>query len=119
MKLVPALLVLAAAGLGYVAWSGGGQPVEAWQHPESADFVGDVPPGYVLMRFDVEGMCCRSCPQKLQAELAELDGVRSSGVRFETKSADLVVPAGYDPAPALAVLNQGKYTATPAPSDGP
>lgn len=115
MKLATVLLVAAAAGLGYFLWSNESHAVDSWRHPESTELVGDVPPGYVLLHFDVEGMCCRSCPQKLQAELAELDGVRSSGVRFDSKSADLVVPEGYDPSAALAVLNQGKYTATLAP----
>ncbi|MCA8981664.1 MAG: cation transporter [Planctomycetes bacterium] len=111
MKFAPILLVLAALALGYVALGTGGRDAGAWKHPGVDHLTGDVPAGHQVLRFEVEGMCCEGCPEKLDEWLAAVEGVTDSAVSFEQGQAEAVVPIGFDPAPLLSALNQDKYTA--------
>lgn len=115
MKFATILLSLAALVFGYIALQKGGGSVEAWEHPGLDHLTSEVPPGHEVLRFRVEGMCCESCPTKLDAWLAGVDGVVDSAVSFEQGQAEAIVPVGFDPAPLIAALSQDKYTAQVAP----
>lgn len=115
MKFATILLCLAALALGYIALEKGGGDVGAWQHPGVDHLSGEIPEGHQVLRFEVEGMCCEGCPEKLGVWLAEVEGVVESAVSFEDGRAEAVVPVGFDPAPLISALNQDKYTARIAP----
>jgi len=115
MKIASILLVLAGLVLAFLVLGNGHDEVEAWQHPEPESLGKNVPAGYQVMQFEVDGMCCDSCPNKLREWLGEVDGVEQAAVSFRNGRAEALVPEGYDPAPLLDVLNQEKYTAHVAP----
>jgi len=116
MKFATIVLLLAGLAFGYIAIQGEDKPVDAsWEHPTTDRLSGPVPEGHQLLRFEVDGMCCDSCPNKLRTWLADVDGVVKSAVSFEDSQAQAIVPEGFDVAPLLAALNQDKYTATVAP----
>lgn len=115
MKFATILLGLAALVFGYIAFRGSGTEVEAWDHPTNEHLSGVVPDGHEVLRFHVDGMCCDSCPTKLRAWLADVDGVVESAVSFADSRVEAVVPADFDPAPILSALNQDKYTAQVEP----
>jgi copper chaperone CopZ len=115
MKFATILLCLAGLVFGYIAIQGDDQTVEAWEHPTTDRLTGPIPEGHQVLRFQVDGMCCDSCPNKLRTWLAGVEGVVDSAVSFEDSQAEAMVPDGYDPAPVLAALNQDKYSAQVAP----
>lgn len=115
MKIATVFLVLAAVVLGYIAFNTEGPKSSTWARPIGEQLSADVPAGYEVLRFHVEGMCCESCPTKLREQLALVEGVVDSAVSFSASQAEAVVPVGFDATPLLSVLNQDKYTAQIAP----
>jgi copper chaperone CopZ len=72
---------------------------------------GEVPAGYVVRRFQVEGMCCSGCPKKVYAHLAALPGVCEVAVDPILQQVAAVVPAERDVASLEAALTFDKYSA--------
>lgn len=111
------LLLLAAAGLwlGSVALHAKAPTYFAPATEVPVELSGAVPDGCVVRRFEVEGMCCQTCPKKLYAALAAVDGVRESAIDFDERTVSAVVDAGTPVESLLAVLNTDKYSARVLP----
>lgn len=67
-------------------------------------------------------MTCASCAARVEKKLNKLDGV-SATVNYATERASVDVPAGYDPADLIEVVEKTGYTAAPLeeeadPDDG-
>jgi len=73
---------------------------------------GEIPAGYALRTFAVEGICCQSCAGKLEHALRPLDGVARVAVDALTQEVQVLVRAELEPASLAAALTFDKYTAT-------
>lgn len=113
MRIATILIAVAGIALGIIAWQGSGEETRAgdWSHPSIQRLPDAIPAGSEVLRFEVEGMCCDSCPVSLRERLAAVPGVSAAAVRFRDASAEAVVPRGADPRPLLEALNSEKYTA--------
>ena len=120
MKIAPTLLLLAAAVLGWIAWSAPGQdfdvprPDEYVPDPAVPSTVSaDIPEDYAVRTFRVEGMCCSGCTRKLYDALTDIEAVHAAAVDFEASLAKAVVPADFDIAVLATALELDKYTVKP------
>ncbi len=112
------LLGLLVVGL-LLAWIGFRAKEPTWTAPPKEEIPetvpvalsGEVPEGFAVRRFAVEGMCCKGCPGKLYAHLANVEGVREIAVDPILKRAEAVVPADMDLASLEAALTFGQYSA--------
>ena len=85
MKFVyPVLLVVAGAVLGWIALREGESDYRAPVAEVPATLAGEPGDGQVVRAFEVEGMCCRSCSQKLYASLVAVKGVAEAAVSFDS-----------------------------------
>lgn len=116
MKHLPLLLViLAGVWLGYVGLRAHSPAYEAPELGVPTRLSGEVPAGYLVRSFAVEGMCCESCTGKLHGALAALEGVEEAAVDFDAGMASAVVAASVPLERVLAALNVEKYRARPLP----
>ncbi len=112
------LLGLLVIGL-LLGWIGWRAKEPSWTAPPKEEIPqsvpvalsGEVPEGCVVRRFEVEGMCCKGCPGKLYAHLANVAGVREIAVDPILERAEAVVPADMDVASLEAALTFGQYSA--------
>ncbi len=72
---------------------------------------GEVPAGYVVHSFTVDGMCCRDCTGKIYGKLKAVPGVVQAAVNFDQHQAEVVMPKDADVAALEQVLRFEKYTA--------
>lgn len=123
MKILP-LLALGAAGvtLGYIALRAPTpeyvaptlQEVQA-HVPAPEALTGEIPPGFLVRTFKVEGMCCTGCTGKLYKRLKESPGVVEAAVSFDKGIAQVVVPKDIDVARLEEVMHFEKYVAKAQP----
>lgn len=116
------LLILAAgAWLAYVGFSADEptyvSPTVRAAHERAPDRLsGEVPAGYVVRSFSVEGMCCEGCPKKLFGKLEALVGVNEAAVNLDAATAQVVVKADLPVESLVEVLAADpKYTVTALP----
>src|SRR5262249_37821107 len=62
------------------------------------------------LELDIAGMTCASCAARLEKSLNKLDGVHAT-VNYATETANVNVPAGYDPRALIAEVEKAGYTA--------
>jgi copper chaperone CopZ len=113
--LILILVVLAGIWLGFVALKADPPTYDGAAGEVPAHLSGELPAGFRVASFEVEGMCCSTCPGKLYASLSGVEGVREAAVDFDTSTAEAVVPEALPDEALLAVLNVDKYTARPRP----
>jgi copper chaperone CopZ len=65
--------------------------------------------------FDVEGMCCFSCTDKLHTALLAVPGVREAAVNFDTGTVSAIADESVPTEALEAALNFDKYTAKARP----
>lgn len=115
MKRHPGLLALLAAGgvLAFIALRASAPtyavPVRAADIPLSIQ--GEIPPGFVVRTFEVDGICCQSCAGKLERVLATLAGVERVAVDPLRKEVQALVRADVDGAALATALTFDKYVA--------
>ena len=119
MKVLTLLVLVAAGLLALVALQADDPTYVAPTVDEMPTVVphqvtGDVPEGFLLRSFDVEGMCCDGCSGKLYARLEKVEGVREAAVDPVLGRAEVVVAADTDPARLTGALTFDKYTARSA-----
>ncbi len=71
----------------------------------------EVPAGYVLRSFEVEGICCQECSGKLHGALLAVDGVREAAVDPLLKRAQALVRADVGVAALERALTFDRYSA--------
>ncbi|GAA2240349.1 heavy metal translocating P-type ATPase [Rarobacter faecitabidus] len=73
-------------------------------------------PALQHLTFDIGGMSCASCANRIEKKLNRVDGVEAA-VNYATEKATLTAPAEIDPAELIKVVEDTGYTATlpPAP----
>lgn len=110
------LIVVAGGWLGYVGWSADAPTYSAPSDRAPDELSGDVPAGYVVRRFSVEGMCCEGCPKKLFHRLEAMEGVNEAAADLETASVSVVVAESVPVESIVAVLaSEPKYTVRALP----
>lgn len=72
-------------------------------------------PDEVLLRFEVDGMCCKGCTGKLHKALVDAPGVREAAVDFETAVASVIVRADMGVEALEKTLSFDKYSAKALP----
>jgi copper chaperone CopZ len=104
VKIIP-LLILGFAGtvLGIVAVRApkpdyvAPTPQEIAAHvPAPTEITGEIPPGFLVRTFKVDGMCCTGCTGKIYKHLKEAPGVVEAAVSFDKGIAQVVVPKDAD-----------------------
>lgn len=116
MKHLPlALLIAAGIWLASIALRAKEPTYKAPEREVPAQLSGAAPAGFVVRRFEVEGMCCRSCTRGLHERLLAVEGVQEAAVSFEASSAAALAPADLPAERLLEALNFGKYSARPSP----
>jgi copper chaperone CopZ len=108
-------LVAAGLWLGSVALRSKEPTYSAPPAGAPAQLSSEVPDGCLVRRFAVEGMCCETCPKKLHAALAAVEGVREAAIDFDAKQASAVVDAGTPVERLLGALTSEKYSARALP----
>ena len=122
MKPSALLLIVVLAAGGALAWVGlravlaGPSDYRAPSLEERPEAIpvklsGDVPAGYVVREFGVEGMCCAGCPIKLRDALAGLPEVGEIAIDPILGSASVVVPEGLEVERLESAMTFGDYTA--------
>ena len=108
-----ALLALAGGVLGFVALNAKEPTYAVPTRPADIPLrlAGEVPAGFALRTFAVEGICCQSCAGKLERVLAPLDGVERVAVDPLTKEVQVLVRVEVEPATLAAALTFDKYVA--------
>lgn len=118
MKVSTALLLIAGAVLGWIAYSSEGRSEAAetaalaMDDPVPVQLSGEVPAGYVTRVFDVDGMCCNGCPRGLYEKVLGVDGVAEAAASFDEGTVSAVVPEELPVEALTAVLQSAKYTPT-------
>ena len=84
-------------------------PVRAADIPLSIQ--GEIPPGFVVRTFEVEGICCQSCAGKLERVLAPLEGVEQVAVDPLRKEVQVLARLEVESAVLVAALTFDKYVA--------
>ena len=100
-----------------MAGPGGLVLVEAGTHIEESPvlieipiaIVGEVPVGYGVRSFEVEGMCCVGCVRKLHDALVALPGVEKAAVDFETGKVSALALTDVADTDLAAALQFEKY----------
>lgn len=72
---------------------------------------GEIPEGFAVRCFEIDGMCCKGCPGKVYARLANVEGVREVAVDPILERAEAVVPVDLDVATLEAALTFDQYSA--------
>ncbi|MXP21854.1 heavy metal translocating P-type ATPase [Gordonia sp. HNM0687] len=67
--------------------------------------------------FDIDGMTCASCANRIERKLNKLDGVRAS-VNYATEQAHVEFPTTLDSADLITVVRDAGYDASPAAGSG-
>jgi copper chaperone CopZ len=119
VKILPILLLgCAGSALGYVALRAPTpdyvaptlQEVQA-HVPAPQTLTCDIPPGFLVRTFKVDGMCCTGCTGKIYQRLKESPGVFEAAVSFDKGIAQVVVPADSDVTQLEDVMHFEKYVA--------
>lgn len=109
------LLVLLGGALGTVAVLARERSYEVPERPAPqaipVALSGEVPPGYAVRRFDVEGICCQGCASKLHGALLSVAGVREAAVDPLAHQAFALAPADLPDERLEAALTFDKYSA--------
>ena len=62
--------------------------------------------------FDIDGMTCAACSNRIETVLAATPGVRTSHVNLALERADVSLEEGVDPAIVLTAISEAGYEAT-------
>lgn len=73
--------------------------------------------GLEQVDFDIDGMTCASCANRIERKLNKLDGVRAS-VNYATEQAHVEYPATLDSADLITVVRDAGYGASPVGGPG-
>jgi copper chaperone CopZ len=76
----------------------------------------DVPEGFCLRTFDVQGICCQGCGGKLHGALLAVEGVREAAVDPIGKRVEVLVRSEIEVARLEQALTFGKYSARALPA---
>ena len=119
LKFLPLFILgIAGAVLGYVAIHAPKpdyvaptlKDIEA--HVPAPDAItGEIPPGFLVRTFKIEGMCCTNCTGKIYQRLKESPGVVEAAVSFDKGIAQVVVPKDADVAKLEDAMHFEKYVA--------
>ncbi|MFT5463276.1 MAG: copper chaperone CopZ [Planctomycetota bacterium] len=112
MKPLTAIVLLAGAVLAFIAWNT--EPpleIEAREVPISLE--AEPAEGNVLYAFEVEGVCCASCPPALREALSDLEGVSEIAVNTETQRVEIEAAVGMDVEDMAQAMTFDKYVARP------
>jgi len=71
-------------------------------------------PGEEVRVFEVTGMCCAGCTDKLYRALSAVEGVHAACVDFDTGTASALYESDRDPSTLVQALTFDKYTASVA-----
>lgn len=117
MRFLPLILLLVAGvWLGYVGLRAAPPSFSVPDERVPAHLSGEIPVGYLVRRFTIDGMCCEGCPKKLFAQVEALAGVREAAIDFEASTAEVVVSETVPVDAILAVLGaEPKYTVRALP----
>ena len=114
-RLAIALLILAGGVLGSIAVFARERTyvVPAEVPPASIPLTleGEVPAGFTLRTFDVEGICCQGCSSKLHGALMALDGLSAAAVDPYRKTVSALARADIPNERLEAALTFDKYRA--------
>ena len=66
-----------------------------------------------LYAFEVEGVCCASCPPALREALSDLEGVSEIAVNTETQRVEIEAAVGMDVEDMAQAMTFDKYVARP------
>ncbi|MCX2963627.1 heavy metal translocating P-type ATPase [Gordonia sp. NPDC062954] len=73
--------------------------------------------GLEQVDFDIDGMTCASCANRIERKLNKLDGVRAS-VNYATEQAHVEYPGTLDSAELITVVRDAGYDASPVGGPG-
>lgn len=114
-RIALACLLLAAGALATIALLARERTyaVPAHAAPESIPLVlaGEVPAGFTLRTFDVEGICCQGCSAKLHGALLALEGVSAAAIDPQAKRVTALARADVPDERLTAALTFDKYHA--------
>jgi copper chaperone CopZ len=118
MKLIGFALLAAAAGI--LLWVGVSASRAEYVPPRAPGEVpralsGEIPAGYEVQTFEVQGMCCPNCSAKLYQALIAVQGVRAAAVDPTLGQAEALVATGTPSADLAHALTFDKYAATLRP----
>ena len=117
MKLLTALIALSAVVLGVIALRAPEPEAAVVEVVKDAsapyELSGEVPSGYEVRTFAVEGMCCGGCAVKLHEALVGVDGVTEAAVDPVLGQAQAVVPEALETSLLTAALSFEEYVAIP------
>jgi len=83
--------------------------------PAPTALTGEIPKGFLVRTFKVEGMCCTACTGKIYQRLKESPGVVEAAVSFDKGIAQVVVPKDADVAKLEDAMHFEKYVARVQP----
>jgi copper chaperone CopZ len=110
------LLLVAGAGLGWIALRAPEPtyvvPAKAAPASIPARIEQDVPEGFVLRTFHVDGICCQGCGGKLYAKALGVEGVSAAAVDTLKQEVAVLVPEDVGDAELLTALTFDKYRAS-------
>jgi len=112
MKALTVLVLLAGVVLGTIALRYSSPNADAAPSIPRA-LPATVPAGFVVHAFEVDGICCESCPESLVEALHGVEGVKAIAVDPDTHRVEIEVPAGVEPATLASALTFGDYVARP------
>jgi copper chaperone CopZ len=123
LKTIPIVIIaIAGSALGYIAMRAPAPtyvaptPQEIEAHvPAPTTLSAEVPPGFLVRTFKVEGMCCTGCTGKIYKRLKESPDVVDAAVSFDKGIAQVVVPKEADVAKLEDVMHFDKYVAKAQP----
>ena len=75
----------------------------------------EVPAGFLVRSFAVQGMCCPSCARGLHERLMGVEGVQAAAVDFDASSAQALAAETLSVDRLLEALEFGKYSARSLP----
>lgn len=109
------LLALLAAGavLAFIALRTKAPTYEVPVHAADIPLTiqGEIPAGFEVRTFEVEGICCQSCAGKLERALAPLAGVERVAVDALRKEVQALVRVEVESAALVTALTFDKYVA--------
>ncbi|MDP6539614.1 MAG: heavy metal-associated domain-containing protein [Planctomycetota bacterium] len=112
MRIVlPFLVAAAGVWLGYIALQADEPDYTPPAVAVPARIETEVAAGSALRAFDVEGMCCSSCPRKLYRALMAVEGVSEAAIDFEGETAWALAPADLPVERLIEALESEKYSA--------
>lgn len=110
MKLLTVLVLLAGVALGVISLlASDREPIEAREVPR--ELQAEPAEGNVVLAFEVEGMCCVSCPDNLRKAAREVAGVAAIAVDPAEGRVEIEASAELEAGVLAEALTFGDYVA--------